>query len=248
MNPNLQTFIRRFPDFAGFSHLDKITRIGYFLQELGGSKALDAKLLSRAYESLDLPKPKNFADLLSKLESNGTLVKANGGYRLSMKVSESISHELGNPVLVALPAELMKLPSMLKGSERDFLQEATNCVSVKAWRAAIVLSWILTMDHLEEYVLQTDLASFNQAISKNAKYTGIRVIRKEDFEDIKESDFITALRSAGLITNDQRKILDEKLGVRNSCAHPSGLVITENKVASFLEDLVLNIVTKLPIS
>jgi hypothetical protein len=65
--------------------------------------------------------------------------------------------------------------------------------------------------------------------------------------DIPEFVFIEVCRSAKLISNDVRKILDEKLGVRNTCAHPSGVEIHKTKVINFIEDLVDNILTKYPI-
>ena len=46
------------------------------------------------------------------------------------------------------------------------------------------------------------------------------------------------------ISKDVRKILDTSLGVRNSCAHPSGITVKNTKVISFVEDLVDNVVLK----
>jgi len=53
-------------------------------------------------------------------------------------------------------------------------------------------------------------------------------------------------RSADVISNDVRKILDEKLGTRNSSAHPSAIAIAikRSKVIAFVEDLVENVVLK----
>ena len=64
------------------------------------------------------------------------------------------------------------------------------------------------------------------------------------FSDIKESVFIEVCRSSNVITNDVRKILDEKLGIRNTAAHPSTVKIHESKVVNFVEDLVDNIIIK----
>lgn len=48
-------------------------------------------------------------------------------------------------------------------------------------------------------------------------------------------------------SNDVRKILDEKLGFRNSCAHPSSIAVGDSKALSFVEDLVDNVIAKHPI-
>lgn len=66
----------------------------------------------------------------------------------------------------------------------------------------------------------------------------------EDFDDMNEAVFIEVCRSAGLITKDVRKILDEKLGFRNSCAHPSSIHVGDAKVVSFVEDIVENVIVK----
>uniref|UniRef100_UPI001D01DFE3 hypothetical protein n=1 Tax=Halomonas citrativorans TaxID=2742612 RepID=UPI001D01DFE3 len=66
----------------------------------------------------------------------------------------------------------------------------------------------------------------------------------DDFTEIPEGKFIEFCRSAKIITNDVRKILDEKLGTRNSSAHPSGISISELKATEFIQDLVENVVLK----
>ena len=55
---------------------------------------------------------------------------------------------------------------------------------------------------------------------------------------------IELLRAAGLISNDVRKVLDEKLGIRNSAAHPSDLVFDGHKATEFSSDLIQNVLLK----
>lgn len=96
-----------------------------------------------------------------------------------------------------------------------------------------------------EYVLAHKLNEFNSALSKqpwNSKR--LKIAKKDDFGEIKESDFILVCRSARIITGDVRKLLDEKLGFRNSCAHPSSIAVGDSKVLSFIEDLIDNVVAK----
>lgn len=240
----LENYCTRFPDLASQTHSRLIEILGYYIQN-SSARFFDSNSMARAYEALDLSQPANFADYFTKMRARGLLVKHGTGYRLSRTASDRISAELGSPSLAAISSELERLPSMLTGNEAAFLQESINCLRVKAWRAAIVMSWVLTVNHLQEYVLTNGLSAFNAALSRNSRYTSVAIRSKEDFEEIKEADFIQLLRSAGLITNDQRKLLDEKLGIRNSFAHPSGMAISEAKVTAFLEDLVYNILTKL---
>jgi hypothetical protein len=130
-------------------------------------------------------------------------------------------------------------------NKRRFLAEAISCLGAEAPRASIVMVWVLTVDHLHDYVLKHKLGDFNSALqAKGGKYAKIVIKAKEDFGDLKESEFIETLRVAGTITNDVRKILDEKLGVRNSSAHPSSITIHPTKVINFIEDLVDNVIVK----
>jgi len=130
--------------------------------------------------------------------------------------------------------------------ENDFLNEAIDCFEIGAYRASIVMVWNLTVDHLYEYVLANELTNFNIALSKNTdkriKITS--VLKKDDFGEVPEGKFIEFCRSANIITSDVRRILDGKLGIRNSYAHPSSLQMTESKAIEFIEDLVNNVIIK----
>ncbi|HEV2120512.1 MAG TPA: hypothetical protein VGS11_10495 [Candidatus Bathyarchaeia archaeon] len=226
-------------------HVRRIQVLGYYLQTSGPKPSFNAKDIQSAYEQLDLAQAGNFRDLIRKMKERDILVRFQDGYRLSKDSYESISAELGNPTLVSLSAELEKLPKLLRSPKVDFMREALDCLRVKAWRAAIIMTWILTMDHLYDFVLATKLGDFNAALAKNLRYASLSIRNKQDFEEIKESDFIQIARSAGILTNDQRKLLDEKLAFRNSCAHPSTIVVTESKVTAYLEDLAYNILVPL---
>jgi hypothetical protein len=133
-------------------------------------------------------------------------------------------------------------------TRRAFLAEAIACLGVDAKRATIVLTWIAAVDHLYEYILVHKLADFNAALRRrNGPEARLTISTRDDFNDLKESIFIEVCRSSGIVTNDVRKILDEKLGFRNSCAHPSTISIGEAKVVTFIEDLIDNVMTKYPI-
>ncbi|HEV2137659.1 MAG TPA: hypothetical protein VGR53_02340 [Nitrososphaerales archaeon] len=244
---DIHQFALHFPDLNQAPHVRRIQVLGYYLQASGPKPSFNAKDIQSAYEQLDLAQAGNFRDLISKMKERNILVRFQDGYRLSKASFESISAELGNPTLVSLSAELEKLPELLKSPKVDFMREALDCLRVKAWRAAIVMMWILTIDHLYDFVLATNLSNFNAALAKNLRYASLSIRNKQDLEEIKESDFIQIARSAGLLTNDQRKLLDEKLAFRNSCAHPSTIVVTESKVTSYLEDLAYNIIVPLKV-
>ena len=107
------------------------------------------------------------------------------------------------------------------------------------------MAWIGALDHMYDYILKNKLLEFNSSIKKRTdKYGSIVIKDKDDFCDIKEKVFIEVCRSAKIITPDVRKILDEKLGVRNSCAHPSTISIHPTKAINFIEDITDNIYVK----
>ena len=100
------------------------------------------------------------------------------------------------------------------------------------------------MDHLFAYILAHKLADFNTAVSADKGVKFNSVSKRDDFTEMKETKFIELCRAAGIVSNDVRKILDQKLGTRNSCAHPSGVIINKSKVIDFIEDLVDNVILK----
>ncbi|TWW02228.1 hypothetical protein FEF09_03495 [Chitinophaga pinensis] len=132
------------------------------------------------------------------------------------------------------------LPKLTNDSEKSFLIDAIKSFEAEAFRAAIVMIWLLTLDHIYEFILNNKLTDFNTELAKvTDKRVKVTIIsNKDDFGDIPEGKFIELCRSARIISNDVRKILDEKLGIRNSAAHPSNIVIGKSKALAVIEDLV----------
>ncbi len=150
--------------------------------------------------------------------------------------------------LLFLAAQALPGPARVTVTEQRFLAEEIACVDVKARRAAVVMVWAMTVDHLERYVLNHKLPEFNTAWAKRTDCRGRTIAGQDDFLEFRnESTFIEILRSATIVTNDVRKILDEKLGFRNTCAHPNDIVIPDSKVLSAIEDLVYNVILKYPL-
>ena len=127
-------------------------------------------------------------------------------------------------------------------NQNAFFEETIKCFAVGAYRATIIMSWNLTVDHLFEYILANKLTEFNIVLAGNTDRR-IRITSasiKDDFNEIPENKFIEFCRSARIISNDVRKILDTNLGIRNSAAHPSNISFTENKTISIVEEHLKN--------
>lgn len=137
--------------------------------------------------------------------------------------------------------------------EKDIFREALICLRHDAGRAAIIMVWNLAFYHLCQYILKHKLTDFNNQMpvrySKKWKVTDLPVISKyEDFsEEMKESEVIEVANSASIITKDMHKVYLEKLGKRNSAAHPSALHVTQVQAEGFIDDLIQNTVATLKI-
>lgn len=222
----------------------------YFLTVERKQEYVTAKDISQCFSDCDLEVPKNVAARLSEgLKKKPTkYLKYNGGYKLQRHMRESISAKVGEQkIIVQTSLTLRTLEQKLPaGIDKDFLKETIDCFEAGASRATIVMAWILTMNHLFEYVIKHKLSEFNYVLAtnkdKSIKVTTITV--RDDFSEMKESKFIELCRQAKIISNDVRKILDQKLETRNSSAHPSAITINNTKVIDFVEDLIENVVLK----
>jgi hypothetical protein len=215
-----------------------------------GDSVVTAKAIDDCFRACDLAVPTRTARYLSEMVLKGRkfVKSADGGYRLERSFCDKLKLQLGvETVVKETSAELRSLESKLpNGSKKSFLSETIDCFEVGAYRASVLMCWLLTLDHLQECVLKHHLIPFNEALAKvtdkRVKVTAVRT--QDDFSDIPEGKFIELLRSAGVISNDVRKILDEKLGTRNSSAHPSGVIIKRSKAIDFIDDLVENVLLK----
>jgi hypothetical protein len=233
------------------TNLEDKKRIGlfaYYLTVEAGEANVSAKSIDDCFIACDLTPPGRTAAYLSEGVSAGNFVKANPGYKLQRHYREELSRMLGaERVVVQTSVDLRKLEARIDaGSTRGFVTETIDCFEAGANRATIVMCWILAVDHLIAYVLKHHVAAFNVVLaSNNDRRVKVRsVSSRDDFSDIPEGKLIEFLRSASIISADVRKILEEKLGIRNSSAHPSGISIKRSKVIEFVDDLIENVVLK----
>lgn len=249
---SLSAFWLSLPNLRELSVRSRILLVAHHLLQAGRTN-FTARELSEAFSGSGVAPPGRLGVHLSELSRGKTapIVKYGpGAYALSVFGQKELQDYLG--VMQAAPAgqsALAALVGKIAGeAERRFLAEAVACVDVRARRAAVVMVWAMTVDHLERYVLNQKLPEFNAAWARRGDYRGRAIRAQDDFLEIRdENAFIEILRSGSIITNDVKKILDEKLGFRNTCAHPNDIVIPDSKVLSAIEDLVYNVVLKYPL-
>lgn len=175
-------------------------------------------------------------------------MKQNGAYCLSrIRKTEVEARVSSDKATLTVNQNLRQLIDQITDpGEREFLDEAIKTFEVAAYRASIIMVWLLSLDHLFAYIIAKKLTEFNTELAKvtDRRVKVSAVATRDDFSEIPEGKFIEICRAAKIITNDVRKILDVKLGIRNSYAHPSTVKLPKSKALEFVEDLVTNVILK----
>ena len=248
MTDAVNRFYNSIENVANLSQSALVELFVYFLTMELGQDAATPKQVSDCFGACDLAAPKGVTARLSEgLKTKpAKFIKVKGGYKLQRHMREMLSKKLGAEQIVAqTSATLRELERrMPEGVRKEFLNETVDCFEAGANRATITMTWILVMDNLFAYILRHKLGEFNASLEKDKGVKLNAVTKRDDFCDIKEAKFIEICRAANIISNDVRKILDSSLGVRNSCAHPSGIKVTDTKVLTVVEDLVENVIFK----
>ena len=249
MNKSFGNFIDKVEHFEDLSQIEQVKFISYFYVIINEVEEFSSTAIGNTFSNEDLVKPANVTDCLNKLVNRkpAILLKKGNLYRFQRTVKKTLDDIYQDKKHVQEISKTLRdlLTKVNSKEQRAFLEEAIVCYEVKTFRAAIIMTWLLTMDIMFEYVMKHKLGDFNIALSKNMGYKGVSITKKDDFSGLKsESDFIVFLKSASIITGDQKKILEEKLGTRNTAAHPNAIEIKESKATNVIEDLVLNIISK----
>lgn len=248
----LAEFIALVPNFRTLKEPDKILHVGWFLHVHRQQDRFDPEKVRQCFGQLHMDVPPNLARDMSRLADRKALLKDSGGYRLHLDERQILDKKYGGrPEAAVIPQLLKDLPGKISDDgERLFLGEALRCYQAKAFRAAIVMSWNLAYDHLLRWILRdpTRLAAFNSKIAAKVgpKRAWITIAKREDFEDLKESEVVDLCGTAGLFASDNTKrVLGIQLTKRNLAAHPSLLDIGQPQADDAVYDLVNNVVLKL---
>ncbi|WP_323755658.1 hypothetical protein [Roseivirga sp.] len=253
MKDKLTNYISGFEDFYALNKTSQIDAFAYFIEEVEKTEFFSPTLLKSCFE---LSKIKPYTNISGYLTSNlkaprgkkPKFLKSKSGYSLNsaFKVELAKTITLNKPKAITSKTLRDLLVTISDSEENVFLDEAIKCFEIGAFRASIIMVWNLTVDSLFEYILSNKLTEFNSVLSTNTdrrvRISSMSV--KDDFSEIPEGKFIEFCRQSRIISNDVRKILDEKLGIRNTYAHPSNMILTESKAIEFIEDLINNVVLK----
>lgn len=180
------------------------------------------------------------------------MLRTKGGYKLAGPIRRTFDGKFRGTGSALVTTLLSDLPGKIPNSaEQAFLSEALDCYRVKAFRAAIVMTWVLAFAHLSDWIVSdaTRLSAFNAAIAvRFPSKTGLIIRGVDDLAELKEFETVEIAKTAKLLSKNVGDILLEKLKRRNMAAHPSRVQITQAQADDVITDLINNVVVILAFS
>ena len=246
----LDEFLTLVPNFGSLSDTDQVKHFAWFLYRHRGKEVFNTASIRACYHEVQITEP-NVSREISRLYERKQILRADGGYRLERSEREALDKNYGeHQSTIAVKQLLLDLPGRISdANEKTFLREALDCYKAKAYRAATIMAWNLTYDHLLAWIIADvqRLADFNNGIDARvgAKRAGIRIKKSENFEDLKESEVLDIAAKTDVIADNLKKVLVRGLEDRNLAAHPSQIEIAQPTADNTIYSLVTNVVVKL---
>jgi hypothetical protein len=243
----LRGFAASVEGFYRKSAVDQLLIMAWFLEARQRRPYFDAAQMRQCFRDVGVDPP-NMRVYLPRLAAKKPpqLIKEKGGYRLSGAMKRDLEKRYSDdPTIVAISQLLSELPAKIPDlAEREFLSEALSCYRVKAYRAAIIMAWNLAYDHVVRWILADAgrIQSLNSGIATRYPKKGLIVAKFDDLAELKESEFIEACRTSGLLNKNTVAIMKDKLARRNIVAHPSRITVTQHQADDAISDLVLNVI------
>lgn len=243
----LADHVRGISEFNDLGWTDKIRFFAWYVQDVEGKEFFEQADITACFKTLGMERPSSLGPYMSSLTSKSPpdLMRTRKGYHLEHRARQRLADAYGSrPATIEVHKLLADLPAKLTNPvEKVFLEETLLCFQVGAFRAAVVMCWNLTYEHLCDYVLASKLTDFNAQIRIALPRAG-QIAGRDDFADLKESQVLEVCRGAGITSPSVHRLLGEKLARRNAAAHPSGVVITQVSAEEMIIDLVTNVVLK----
>ena len=143
----------------------------YYLTVEIGQVAAAPSEVDQCFIACDLSPPKGTSVRLAEgvRTRPQKYIKVPSGYKLHRHRRETLSQKLGaETTTVQTSATLRSLEGKLpQGLAKAFLNEALDCFEIGANRATIVMTWILTINHLYDFILSHKLSYLYGALAKN---------------------------------------------------------------------------------
>jgi hypothetical protein len=130
---------------------------------------------------------------------------------------------------------------------RQYLEEAIDCYGASAYRGAVLMVWAATIEHIYSLIEQHPsgfelIEAGNFKRFKNSK-TYRKISKKNDLLYVTDKNFFFICEDAGVFNKNARALLDEALGTRNRCGHPTGFALGREEVVIFIERMIKNFIS-----
>jgi hypothetical protein len=247
----LSEFTALVPSFQSLAQADQILHFGWFLHHHRKQDSFDQAGIRACFKERNMVEP-NTSLLFKRLAERRPKVVIQTGklLKLEAKTRDALDKKYGqHESTIAVSQMLNDLVGKLSNeAERHFLSEAIKCYHVRAARAAIIMAWNLTYDHLLKWILADAkrVADFNAniVIVIGAKRgAGLVISKREDFEELKEANVLDICGSAALFSSgNTKKVLKIQLDKRNLAAHPSLVEIDPPQADDTISSLIKNVV------
>jgi hypothetical protein len=250
---DLKAFITGISGFGNWGHTDKIRMFAWLQHFLRKKDRFGTGDVNWCYHSLSF-EPSNTSQYLKDMVGKELLKDARGYYcegKFLAKYDELYgTHDITLNIRQKVKDLINQVPDI---AEKDIMKEAEICLRHDAGRATIIMVWNVAFYHLCQFVLKHHLTDFNNRIPtrypRKWGASDLPVIQKyDDFGDeMSEREVIEVCNSAKIINGDVHRILVEKLGKRNSAAHPSTVHVGQLQAEAFIDELVTNVILVLPV-
>ncbi|WP_066522581.1 hypothetical protein [Curtobacterium ammoniigenes] len=186
----------------------------------------------------------NVPDVLAKAGANVNVTgNTPGGARrweltATGRAAVRLAHDLpeAEPELEHGVGELEKVATKIANLDaKKFIQEAIQCLSVDALRAAIVFVWVGAIADIKERIWQHGAAYATTAFQKYNPKAQLRTY--DDLLKFQESDILNVAQDLGVIDKAQKIVLGQALDLRNQCGHPNKYWPTVAKAKAHIEDI-----------
>lgn len=129
---------------------------------------------------------------------------------------------------------------------QDYLNEAVDCYEHGAYRGAVLMVWAATVEHIYS-AIEGHVGGYKALeVANKARFgtsnTYRRISKKNDLLYLNDKNFLLICEDAGVFNRNARALLEEKLGTRNRCGHPTGYMIGREEAVVFIESLINNII------
>jgi len=256
LKTDLKSFLNSIPEYAKWNHAEKIKFFAWYLHVYEMKDRVNGIDVSTCFDALHDEQPSSIAPFLASMEKKTPkeALRDSSGYYLSKPVRDALdakygTHDITLTIRQKVSALINKVPDI---AEKDFMKEAEICLRHDAGRATVIMVWNVAFYHLCQFIMKHHLAKFNAGFQThfNKLWLNAKVqtmVTYDDFLTMKESLVIDICKRDQIITQTQFKILDKRLGERNTAAHPNSAKVGQLQAEAFIEDIVDNVVLALPI-